>query len=266
VAFYLRFGGVENFTFKNVRCNAFVISDNGYENKNSLHLENCDVATDISSFISTFNEKNVKSDNPMHSVYTLMGASWNGMSWELNGLELTNDEIDNVFAKSSVFNLGNPTYRLSTRTLFPRDFANGWQYVDMISAFQYSTIETIKLSNQTSAFIVSNMSNAFSYCSNLTTIYDIIDLGQISTASKLTKAFYSCTNLSYIRLKNLKVNIDFSQSSKLGKESILYMIENSAATAATTITLHPTAYALATADTDITAALEVKTNISLASA
>lgn len=67
-------------------------------------------------------------------------------------------------------------------------------------------------------------------------------------------------------LFGLKVSANFERNPKLKKECILYMIQNSAATSAITITLHPTAYAMAIADNDIKAALQEKTFVSLAQA
>ena len=52
----------------------------------------------------------------------------------------------------------------------------------------------------------------------------------------------------------------------VSSKSILYMIQNEAATSAITITLHADAYARAMANTDIVAALEAHPNVSLASA
>lgn len=67
-------------------------------------------------------------------------------------------------------------------------------------------------------------------------------------------------------LFGLKVSANFERNPKLKKECILYMIQNSAATSAITITLHPTAYAMAIADNDIQTALQEKTFVSLAQA
>lgn len=78
--------------------------------------------------------------------------------------------------------------------------------------------------------------------------------------------FGLCYSLKTVYLAKLNYSIQFSDSSRLSNESILYMIQNEAATSAITITLHPDAYARATADADIIAALEQHTNISLASA
>lgn len=72
--------------------------------------------------------------------------------------------------------------------------------------------------------------------------------------------------LEEVYLFGLKVSANFERNPKLKKECILYMIQNSAATSAITITLHPTAYAMAIADNDIQTALQNKTFVSLAQA
>ena len=61
-------------------------------------------------------------------------------------------------------------------------------------------------------------------------------------------------------------SIDLNQGTMLSSKSILYMINNEAATSAITITLHADAYARAMANADIVTALEAHPNVSLASA
>lgn len=79
-------------------------------------------------------------------------------------------------------------------------------------------------------------------------------------------SFDGCAKLEEVSIMGLYFNVSFAQSPNLSKDSILYMVQNSAATTSITITLHPTAYAMAVADTDIQAALQEKTNVSLAQA
>ena len=88
-------------------------------------------------------------------------------------------------------------------------------------------------------------------------------LDKISTGSAITLTnWYALEECYFI----LKANLTASQSKYLSVESILYMINNVAVTTAITITLHPTAYARAIADSDVQAALQAHTNVSLASA
>lgn len=70
-------------------------------------------------------------------------------------------------------------------------------------------------------------------------------------------------NIETINIKGLKVNIRFYNSQRLSKESVLYMINNSEATSAITISLNKAVYDVMKDDADIIAALTEKTNITL---
>lgn len=70
-------------------------------------------------------------------------------------------------------------------------------------------------------------------------------------------------NIETINIKNLNTNIRFYDSQRLSKESVLYMINNSAATTAITISLNKAVYDVMKDDADIIAALAEKTNITL---
>lgn len=70
-------------------------------------------------------------------------------------------------------------------------------------------------------------------------------------------------NIKTITIKNLSKNIKFYNSKVLSKESVLYMINNSAATSAITIGLQQAVYDAMKDDADIIAALAEKTNITL---
>lgn len=70
-------------------------------------------------------------------------------------------------------------------------------------------------------------------------------------------------NIETINIKGLKVDIRFYNSQRLSKESVLYMINNSEATSAITISLNKAVYNVMKDDADIIAALAEKTNITL---
>lgn len=70
-------------------------------------------------------------------------------------------------------------------------------------------------------------------------------------------------NVKTINIKNLSKNIRFYGSKVLSKESVLYMINNSAAISAITIGLQQAVYDVMKDDADIIAALTEKTNITL---
>ena len=74
------------------------------------------------------------------------------------------------------------------------------------------------------------------------------------------------SQLRVCQIAKINANIELPSSKLLSNESILYMIQNEAATSAIAITLHADAYARAMADTEIQSALEAHPNVSLASA
>jgi hypothetical protein len=99
------------------------------------------------------------------------------------------------------------------------------------------------------------------YC--LHTIIPTLDLGN---ATNVTGFALGCQSLRDITIKNLPLSISFKDSYLISKESLLYMINNAAATEAITITLNAYAYARLATDPDIVAALNNRPLVSLASA
>jgi hypothetical protein len=113
---------------------------------------------------------------------------------------------------------------------------------------------------------VSNVSDFryFMYgCNCLLSVIPVLDLGRATNVSGFAA---NCNSLRDIKIKNLPISIAFSQSLYLSKESVLFMINNEAATSPITITLHADAYARLANDPDIVAALSNHPNVSLASA
>lgn len=74
----------------------------------------------------------------------------------------------------------------------------------------------------------------------------------------------NCYSIRYLYIKNLKKSCLLEDSSLLSKESLLYIINNEAATSAITIKLASYAYERLATDPDIVAALANHPNISLA--
>ena len=109
---------------------------------------------------------------------------------------------------------------------------------------------------------VFRMDNMFYNCLTLATIPQL-DMAHISTAYNI---FYNCRVISYVRINNLDISVDFSGSKLLTKDSLLYIIQNAAPTSAITITLSVSCYNKYNSDTEIVAALQAQPNISLASA
>lgn len=70
-------------------------------------------------------------------------------------------------------------------------------------------------------------------------------------------------NIETINIKGLKVSVNFYNSQRLSKESVLYMINNSEATTAITIGLNKAVYDVMSNDIDVILALGEKSNIVL---
>ena len=109
---------------------------------------------------------------------------------------------------------------------------------------------------------VTNMGTMFSNCYSLVSI----PLLDTSSVTNMSYVFSSCYSFVYVSLKNVKRACDLSKATKLSKDSLLYLINNEAATVAITITLASYAYTRLAEDADIVTALTIHPNISLASA
>ena len=213
-----------------------------------------------------------KADKPLHDLFVSLGAVDNGNgTYTMNEItDLTYEDLQLAFTLGryipSAAQMNQYSLNVNVRVNIPGSL-NGFSYnyltANLSNAFYgCRKIETLKLTSQTATnpnLIVGSLSNAFNGCLKLRKIFDVLDVSNCTTML----GFSSCNALETIRLLNLKKNVSFRDSPKLTKDSILYMIQNSAATSAITITLHPTAYAMAIADTDIQAALEEKTFVSL---
>lgn len=211
------------------------------------------------------------SGHPMHDAFVGVGAVWNNTTkfWEMNMLtDLTNEEMVGIYSAVSMaaqvsytggsapryfnVNFGLRTYPMLSNTI-TASLANSFLGVASVISLRFGS------------FTTNNIASAFRACTKLEYI-----LGEINfTATAATasdRAFENCTQLELVKIKGLKVPLSFAQSPNLNQESILHIINNSAATSAITITLHPTAYAMAQADSEIQTALSNKPFLTLASA
>ena len=109
---------------------------------------------------------------------------------------------------------------------------------------------------------VKNMSYMFNYC------YSLVSIPQLDTSSvtNMSAPVNFCHSLTYANLKVIKLAVQLTYATKLSKDSLLYIINNEAATSAITITLAAYAYTRLAEDADVVAALANHPNISLASA
>ena len=229
------------------------------------------------------------SGDPMHYAYVAAGAEYNDTGadivkttpwadladddadktvihkagyWYLNGLgDITNDEIRKIYRLSSDFprsvNNDEVFYSLDIRTNFSNRRIGGNSSVTFYAGCYQSKLVVFNCN----MYAISSVGGAFTNCSNLAHI------GQLSFSKEAnySSTFYGANQLKTVKLSRIASNIQIP-SPKLSIKSVLYMINNEAATAPITITLHADAYARAMANADILAALEAHPNVSLASA
>lgn len=240
------------------------------------------------------------SGDPMHYAYVAAGAEYNDTGadivktapwadmidddydgdygktvvhkagyWYLNGLgDLTNNDMLNIMQTNRVlskalyvgkihkfrtnlnFEDGNPQlyYGYSDATELIRDNRN---------------IEVLRLPKDTGYPFAPTHINSF--CLSALKLIHIINILSGEFLSSIDDRAFQCKNLRTIKFKRLKCNVSFSLVSGLTLKSVLYMINNEAATSPITITLNADVYNKCMANADILAALEAHTNISLAS-
>lgn len=109
---------------------------------------------------------------------------------------------------------------------------------------------------------VSDMYYMFEKCYSLVSI----PLLDTSSVTGMDNMFNDCGSLTHANLKGVAKAYQLKNSSLLSKESLLYLIDNEAATSAITITLATYAYERLANDADVVAALANHPNISIASA
>ena len=107
---------------------------------------------------------------------------------------------------------------------------------------------------------VTNMNSMFKYC------YSLVSIPQLDTqnVTNMSSMFFFCSSLTHVNLKNAKLAYQLNTSALLSKESLLYLINNEAATSAITIKLAAYAYTRLANDADVVAALANHPNISIA--
>lgn len=182
--------------------------------------------------------------------------------------------IINAGAFRPVANVEFRQYSLNRQIKTNIPYAQNWYtqfYMSICMHYMFAScvlLEAVRFSNAedggSMAISATGSGEAmFNECNKLVKVFEILDFSKVTD---LTRTFTGCTSLTTIRIRNLGRHLYIGDSPNLSKDSILYLIQNSAATSAMTVTLHPTAYAMAIADSDIQAALQQKTLVSLAQA
>lgn len=238
------------------------------------------------------------SGDPMHYAYINAGAEYNATGadivknapwadladtdedkvvvhkagyWYLNGLgDLTNTEMSNIYRRGHISletdYLAYTTTANNIRTNL--DCIYKASYSSLVANFMGYNNEIIVLNtfrnNRTAGKVQWNNNSSFAASAALPLKLTHI-LGLITNTPQ-NAMIQRAPSLKTIKIKDLMQNISFPDSSMLTTASVLYMISNSTATSAITITLHADAYARAMSDASIVEALSAHTNVTLASA
>ena len=213
------------------------------------------------------------SQGTLHDLFVAAGATLNkdGKTWTMNGItDLTTQELINAYQRRPIGGdiseaYANVPSNRAFRTNFP---IPGWYNPVFLNAdrlcYQNKDIEVLKFGGGEKigdAFcVIKSMGESFYNAEKLR----IIDGVRIVIGGKATDAFYKCPSLEGVYITGMNSDISFSDSPLLSKDSILYMITKANPSKSITVTLHPTAYAMATADTEIQAALHTQPLVSLA--
>ena len=232
------------------------------------------------------------SGDPMHYAYEAAGAEYNDTGadivktapwadladddadktvvhkagyWYLNGLgDITNEQMRQIYG------LTLPLQNNWTNILSGQDARTNFmtinEDIDVTTnlmtvgpnPFRNSSIEIIRVPTRLTSLEYSITLNLM-HTSNLKHILGVIKVPN----SPITYGLYS---LRTIKVYGLLYSYSYIYSGNLSIKSVLYMINNEAATSPITITLHADVYNKCMANADILAALENHTNISLASA
>lgn len=235
------------------------------------------VVSNIDTIIDKTNIFDKKlSSGTLRDLYISAGAKYNEATgyYELNGLtDITEEEMRVIYEKTWGWWLHLPSLN-GFGTALPRT---------NIPCPDYKIIAYASNINIHSIFAVSGNDNNLEVV-NLRALYTptffdeikIVDFnwafqgntklrevqGIINT-EKAKDTLNIGGNIETINIKKLNTNIKFYNSQRLSKESVLYMINNSAATSAITIGLNKAVYDVMKDDADIIAALAEKTNITL---
>lgn len=215
----------------------------------------------------------------LRDLYISAGAKYNEATgfYELNGLtDITEEEMRTIYAKTWGWWIALPNLSgfgdASVRTNIPcPDYKRTYYQIncDLGSSFSLTqsmdkleVLNFIPLKYPSDTFTKLSIRNMNWMCQGDTkplTIMGILDVGRVPDNNSLSIG----GNIKTINIKNLSKNIKFYNSNVLTKESVLYMINNSAATSAITIGLNKAVYDVLKDDADIIAALAEKTNITL---
>nr|DAN95519.1 MAG TPA: hypothetical protein [Crassvirales sp.] len=215
----------------------------------------------------------------LRDLYISAGAVYNEATgyYELNGLtDITEEQMGVIYEKTWGWWIGLPNSNgfgdSSARTNIPcPDYKRAYYQSNINLSSSFATtgnLDNLEVLNFIPTQYPKTLSTKLSMRSmnwmcqgnaKPLTIMGTFDVGDVPDNNNLNIG----GNIKTINIKNLSKNIRFYGSKVLSKESVLYMIQNSAATSAITISLNKAVYDVMKDDADIIAALAEKTNITL---
>jgi surface protein len=157
---------------------------------------------------------------------------------------------------SNVTNMGGMFYNCHSLVSIPQLDTSNVAYMNSMFYNCYSLVSIPQLDTSK----VVSMNSLFQNCHSLVSIAQL-DTSKVASMNSMLQKCYSLTRAN---LKNVKLACQLNNSTLLSKESLLFLINNEAATSAITITLAAYAYERLATDTDIVAALANHPNISIA--
>lgn len=179
----------------------------------------------------------------------------NGVNWneEDDQYHLVTDDNKNLYGVLTADNI--QTYKDRIVYLPKIDISTKR---DLTSLFYgcYALVAIPQLDTDVGFLLAEQM---FTNCYSLVSI-PLLDTSKVTNMSSM---FTNCYSLTYANLKNITLAYRLNNSALLSKESLLYLINNEAATSAITITLAPYAYTRLAEDVDIVAALANHPNVSI---
>ena len=194
----------------------------------------------------------------LHKIYESYGAVYNADTgyWELNGLtDLTEEDMWVIYLAGVPrtddlveFYVPPIGSNKSIRTTFNYTFKGGGTGTGTIlrgTFMECGNLEVVQIyESESTPIYVRELLNAFYNCQKLRKIVNILQV--YSSTLSTNNTFYNCKALESVKLSRLRTDISFKDSPLLSYESIKYLVDNAANTAAITVTVHPTTYSYLT--------------------
>ena len=183
------------------------------------------------------------------AYYQENGVNWNEEDDEYHKVTDDNKALYGVLTADNI-----STYK-DRIVYLPKIDTSGKTTMSNMFSGCYSLVTIPQLDTQS----VTNMNYMFQDC------YSLVSIPQLDTqkVTEMSNMFSGCYSLTHTNLKNAKLACDLSGANLLSKESLLYLINNEAATSAITIKLASYAYTRLAEDADVVAALTAHPNISI---